>query len=178
MLKDTLTPNPSPSGRGEQNEKPLPFPEREASEASLVLEQNRKEAVFRAAASAVMVRIARDLRQRETSAEDILWQALRNRRLASLKFRRQHPIANTAFVADFICYDARLIIELDGKIHQNQQEADEQRQAAIESEEYVVIRFTNEQIKQDLESNLAQIAKLADQLITQRKSPSPRGRRI
>jgi very-short-patch-repair endonuclease len=169
MLKDTLTPNPSPSRRGEQNDKLNSPLEQENNKTPL----SEKGAVYRAAASAVMVQIARELRQRETTTEDILWLALPNRRLNNLKFRRQHPIANTAFVADFLCYEARLIIELDGEIHQNQAEADKNRQFAIESEEYVVLRFTNEQIKYALESTLAHIAELADQLIEARKSPSP-----
>jgi very-short-patch-repair endonuclease len=169
MLKDTLTPSPSPSGRGEQKDKTNSSSEQENNKTRF----SEKEAVYRAAASAVMVQIARELRQKETATEDILWLALRNRRLNNLKFRRQHPIANTAFVADFLCYEARLIVELDGGIHKNQQEADANRQSAIESEEYVVIRFTNEQIKHDLESTLAHIAEIADQLIKQRKSPSP-----
>jgi len=155
MRKDTLTPNPSPSGRGEQN-----------------------EAVYRAAASDVMVKIARDLRKKETSAEKIMWQALRSRRLNNLKFRRQHPIANTAFVADFLCYEARLIIEVDGEIHKVQQTEDEWRQSAIEAEGYTVLRFTNAQVKTDLASVLTIIARTADTLIKQNESPSPSGRRI
>jgi very-short-patch-repair endonuclease len=83
-----------------------------------------------------MIQIARDLRQRQTSAEVILWEALRNRRLANLKFRRQHPIAQTAFVADFLCYEHRLVIELDGAIHETQRSEDRQRQQAIEDAGY------------------------------------------
>ncbi|GIL14410.1 MAG: hypothetical protein BroJett038_31300 [Chloroflexota bacterium] len=72
---------------------------------------------YRAKASEVLVQIARELRQRETAAEDLLWECLRNRRLANLKFRRQHPVANTPYVVDFFCYDHRLVIELDGAQH-------------------------------------------------------------
>ena len=62
---------------------------------------------------------ARDLRARETSVEDVLWDELRGRRLDGMKFRRQHPIG--AFVVDFCCTERRLAIELDGGIHAEQQ---------------------------------------------------------
>ena len=58
---------------------------------------------------------AKELRQSLTPAERILWERLRDRRLSSLKFRRQHPIG--AFIVDFYCPAARLVIEIDGGIH-------------------------------------------------------------
>lgn len=154
MPDNTLTPSPSPSGRGEQQP------------------STQDDAVYRASASKVMIQIARQLRKGETSSEKIMWQALRGRRLNNLKFRRQHPIANTAFVADFLCYEARLIIEIDGLIHNFQQEADALRQSVLESEGYFVLRFTNEQVKTELENVLKKIAKAADILIKQNESPS------
>ena len=54
---------------------------------------------------------ARHLRHRQTSSEGLLWQALRNRKLARWKFRRQHPIDR--FIADFVCLDAKLVIEVE-----------------------------------------------------------------
>jgi very-short-patch-repair endonuclease len=165
MPDKALTPSPSPSGRGEQNANPLPvWDSNNPQSVSGQGEQEQKEAKYRAMAAKVMVDIARNLRQRETSTEDILWQALRNRRLNNLKFRRQHPIANSAFVADFFCYDAQLVIEVDGGIHQTQLEDDALRQAAIESEGYTVIRFTNEQIRNELEAVLIAIATTADNI--------------
>ena len=61
---------------------------------------------------------ARDLRQRGTPAEELLWDALRNRRLDGLKFRRQHPVG--PFVIDFCCPSRQLAIELDGEVHVSQ----------------------------------------------------------
>jgi very-short-patch-repair endonuclease len=58
---------------------------------------------------------ARHLRHRQTSAEGLLWQALRNRKLARWKFRRQHPIDR--YVVDFVCLEAKLIVEVDGATH-------------------------------------------------------------
>lgn len=109
---------------------------------------------YRAMASKAMVEIARDLRQQQTSAEIILWECVRNRRLAGLKFRRQHPIAGTNYVADFLNYEQRLVIELDGAVHENQQTEDALRQTTIESLGYRVIRFRNERILNDLENSL------------------------
>ncbi|MBZ0298976.1 MAG: endonuclease domain-containing protein [Anaerolineae bacterium] len=109
-----------------------------------------------------MVQVARELRQRETDAEVVLWEALRNRRLANLKFRRQHPIALTAFVADFLCYEHRLIVELDGGIHETKREEDALRQQAIEEAGYQVIRITNNQVLNHLEDVLITIVSICD----------------
>jgi len=111
--------------------------------------------------------VARELRQRQTPAEENLWQHLRNRRLDNLKFRRQTPIENTAYVVDFLCYEARLVVELDGGIHANQVEADAIRQEIIEAQGYTVLRFTNEQLANDLESVLTMI------IISAKRKSSP-----
>jgi very-short-patch-repair endonuclease len=91
---------------------------------------------------------ARELRGRETRAEGILWEAIRNRRLNGLKFRRQHPIG--PFVVDFCCPDRNLAIELDGGVHAAQAEHDTQREALLAAAGYRVIRFPNEAIYGDL----------------------------
>ena len=114
---------------------------------------------YRAMASKAMVQIARDLRERQTNAEAILWECLRNRRLDGLKFRRQHPIAGTSYVADFLSYEERLVVELDGGVHEHQQAADAERQHDIEALGYCVIRFGNEQVFSDLENSLITILK-------------------
>src|SRR5690606_24391935 len=123
------------------------------------------EPVYRDMASKAMVFIARDLRQRETSAEDLLWECLRARRLNGLKFRRQHPVEGTNFVADFLCYDARLIVEVDGAIHEQQKEHDAERQAALESTGFTVLRFSNETVGNQTDDVLAVIAETADKQI-------------
>lgn len=71
---------------------------------------------------------ARNLRRRQTPSEAILWELLRGRRLAGKKFLRQHPIRfgwygeTRFFIADFYCAEAKLVVELDGPIHEFQQE--------------------------------------------------------
>jgi very-short-patch-repair endonuclease len=98
---------------------------------------------------------ARDLRTRETPVEDILWEALRGRRLEGMKFRRQHPIG--AFVVDFCCTEGRLAIELDGGIHAEQQDRDAEREAILATAGYRVIRFPNQSIRENLPEVLAAI---------------------
>jgi len=101
---------------------------------------------------------ARKLRQVETNAEKILWERLRNRKLKGFKFRRQHPIAY--FIADFYCHEARLVIEIDGGVHNihPQKECDEDRTAILQSFGIKVVRFTNKEIERALESVLKKIA--------------------
>ncbi len=82
---------------------------------------------------------ARKLRKSETDAERKIWQQLRSRSLNGAKFRRQHPIG--PYVVDFICINEKLIIELDGSQHQQQQDYDAQRTAFLEQAGYRVLRF-------------------------------------
>ena len=91
---------------------------------------------------------ARELRKNSTKAESVLWQALRNRRLKGLKFRRQHPIGH--YIVDFCCPEKKVIIELDGGYHLYTYEKDQKRQRELESLGYRVLRFWNEDILEDL----------------------------
>jgi very-short-patch-repair endonuclease len=87
---------------------------------------------------------AKELRRNPTPEERLLWQRLRANRLGGFHFRRQQPIAG--FIVDFYCHAAALVVEVDGEIHQNQIEADAERDRALNSLGYRVIRFTNEDI--------------------------------
>jgi very-short-patch-repair endonuclease len=106
------------------------------------------------------VSAARALRDVRTHAEAILWDAIRDRQLAGLKFRRQHPIG--PFVADFCCPDRRLIVELDGGIHAAQVTEDAVREALLESAGYTVLRFPNETVVTSLSAVLEAISAAAD----------------
>lgn len=88
-----------------------------------------------------------------------MWACLRNRRLAGAKFRRQQPFGR--YVADFYCHEKRLVIELDGSIHNGeaQREYDFARQEIIEQQGITVVRLKNDQVVRDLESVLAEIVK-------------------
>lgn len=92
-----------------------------------------------------------------TEAEDILWKHLRNKKLNGLKFRRQHSL--DIFIADFCCHEKKLVIELDGGIHDilEQKEYDEGRTSELEGKGFKVIRFRNEEIMNDLEDVLNRI---------------------
>ena len=81
---------------------------------------------------------ARSLRRTQTPHELELWQCLRSRRLASFKFRRQVPIGR--YVVDFVCFSARLIIELDGGQHGDRQRHDVSRDAWLRSQGFEVFR--------------------------------------
>lgn len=109
-----------------------------------------------AAKSDIFVK-ARELRKSMTVAEEILWRHLRNGKLDGLKFRRQHPI--DIFIADFYCPQKRLVIELDGGIHDNidQKEYDEGRTFELEEKGYKLIRFKNEEVVNDIENVLFRI---------------------
>ena len=96
--------------------------------------------------------VARELRRNPTAAEDKLWQALRKRQLDGRKFRRQ--VAIGAFVVDFYCSTERLVVEVDGPIHETQQTADRIRQALIESLGIRFVRLTNDMVENRLQAAL------------------------
>ncbi len=100
---------------------------------------------------------ARHLRHRQTTAEALLWRALRNRILAHWKFRRQHPIDR--FVVDFVCLEGKLVVELDGATHSTDQQLrqDTERTYIIEKCGYHVIRFTNAEVYENLNGVLETI---------------------
>lgn len=118
---------------------------------------------------------ARKLRQRMTKPEMILWRALRDRKHVGLKFRRQVPMG--WFVVDFLCRECRLIIEIDGEIHERTLEYDRARDAEIRLHNYRVLRFSNVQILRNLGYVLRTIAAATQRPPRQSRSPSPVGER-
>ena len=98
---------------------------------------------------------ARALRDEMSPAEKILWTALRGRRFAGLKFRRQHPIG--PYVVDFVCPSAKLAVELDGETHLGRENCDVQRQAWLESQGIRVLRFWNTEVFDETESVMEKI---------------------
>ncbi|HHP7230494.1 MAG TPA: endonuclease domain-containing protein [Xenococcaceae cyanobacterium] len=102
---------------------------------------------------------ARKLRKNLTSAEALLWSALRNKQLEGLRFRCQHPVGN--FILDFYCPSCKLVVEVDGKIHADQTEYDAARTAKLAEYGYRVLRFSNEQVMSDLPNVLAEIKRVA-----------------
>ena len=88
--------------------------------------------------------VARALRKNPTQAERRLWRALRLRQIGNVKFRRQQPIGN--YVADFVCLEHRLIVEVDGGQHASRVAYDKRRTRWLESRGYVVLRFWNNDV--------------------------------
>lgn len=98
---------------------------------------------------------AKSLRTNQTEAEARLWYHLRAHRFMGLKFKRQKPVGR--YIADFLCWERRLIVELDGGQHAGQTAYDEQRDAWLRSQGYTVLRFWNHDVMQQLEAVLEQI---------------------
>jgi very-short-patch-repair endonuclease len=100
---------------------------------------------------------ARSLRASQTSAEAKLWHALRNRRLARWKFRRQHPIDR--YIVDFVTLDGKLIVEVDGVTHSTSSEMkrDKARTEVLEACGFLVVRVSNTDVYENLEGVLEMI---------------------
>jgi very-short-patch-repair endonuclease len=94
----------------------------------------------------------RDFRKNRTPSENILWQMLRNRKLDGYKFYRQHPIKVMLdgkvryYIADFYCHEKKLVIEIDGKIHDRQKEYDDYRTFLLNQLGMRVLRLKNEEL--------------------------------
>lgn len=101
------------------------------------------------------IHLARKLRHDATTAETILWARLRDRKLAGLKFRRQHIYQG--FVLDFYNAEHYLAIELDGSVHIRQADYDQQRTETLNGWGIKVLRFTNGEVERDLEGVLRKI---------------------
>lgn len=102
---------------------------------------------------------ARKLRNNLTLAEARLWSALRNKQLEGLRFRCQHPVGN--FILDFYCPSCKLVVEVDGEIHDRQTEYDDARTAKLVEYGCTILRFRNEQVMKDLPGVLAEIRQFA-----------------
>ncbi|MBL8090670.1 MAG: endonuclease domain-containing protein [Anaerolineales bacterium] len=102
-----------------------------------------------------MIEIARQFRKEPTKSENILWQALRGKKLDGHKFRRQQPIGN--FIVDFYNSPYRLIIEVDGSVHNNQVELDQARQEILELIGLNVLRVKAKEVEKNLPFVLQQI---------------------
>lgn len=105
----------------------------------------------------ILKNFAQQNRRNPTMAECVLWENLRAGRLDGRKFYRQHIIAD--YIVDFLCHDDGLVIEVDGAYHleRDQIDSDEQRTQHLERLGYRVIRFTNEEVIDDIESVLETI---------------------
>ena len=95
------------------------------------------------------------MRRNATPAETELWRRLRRAQPGGLSFRRQHPIDR--FLVDFYCADAKLVIEVDGPIHLGLQRRDADRDRTLQAMGCTILRFSNDEVLQDVESVLQRI---------------------
>ncbi|MGB3405141.1 MAG: type IIL restriction-modification enzyme MmeI [Microcoleaceae cyanobacterium] len=150
-----LTPSPKP-GKGGQSSAPLSSSGRAGGGEGTYWE-------ISPALKKKMTEVARQFRKEPTPSEKILWQALRGRKLEGRKFRRQQPIG--VFIVDFFCAAERVIVEVDGGVHNSQQQADQQRQELLESLGLRVVRVSSELVERNLDEALA--------IVQQAFSPHP-----
>lgn len=124
-----------------------------------------------AGADKLLFQTASRLRKQLTPAEEVVWNCLRSKPFG-LKFRRQHPYLN--YVLDFYCHSLKLVIEIDGSIH-NEEEVkrnDKKRQEQLERNGLEVIRFSNDEIKSSLEKVIAKI----NELLILKTKPNEQGK--
>ncbi len=124
--------------------------------------------------SAGIVQAARQQRRKPTRAEETLWNALRGRRLAGLKFRRQHPYGQ--FVLDAFCVEHQLEVEVDGGVHTDPRQAayDAARTEFLEARGVRVLRFSNADVEKHLGEVLRRILEAAGRPHPPAPSPEPK----
>jgi len=91
-----------------------------------------------------LINLSRNLRKRQTDAENLIWRHLRGKQVNGLKFRRQHPIGK--YIVDFVCLEKLLILEIDGGQHSIEKEKDSQRDNWLMAEGYRILRFWNNDV--------------------------------
>jgi very-short-patch-repair endonuclease len=117
---------------------------------------------------------AKELRKQETETEKIIWSKIDKNQILGLSFRRQHPI--NQFIADFYCHKIKLVIEIDGGIHNLPENKiyDIERSEILKNYGIKVIRFSNEQVKNNIEDVIQIIKKYVQSLLSEaQKSPVP-----
>ena len=102
--------------------------------------------------SSIINGIAKTLRKRLTDTERVLWKYLRAKQIEGLKFRRQEPIGN--YIVDFVCYEKRIIIEVDGGQHSVNKERDSKRDKWFREQGFKVLRFWDNEVLTNIEGVL------------------------
>ena len=98
---------------------------------------------------------ARDLRKKSTDAERLLWRHLRARQLEGLKFRRQQPLGD--YIVDLVCFEKRIVIEVDGGQHMSAREKDSERDKWLVEQGFRVLRFWNNEVFKNTDGVLEKI---------------------
>lgn len=150
-LMQHLTPNPSPKERGMKA----------SDEFGYVTDTEGGYQILKDFAKAN--------RKNPTPAEELLWHQVRNRSIDGYKFRRQHPVSG--FIPDFVCLDAKLIIEVDGAYHNDEQlkNYDAARTQWLQEYNYALLRFTNEEVMSDIDAVVKKIKESLSENVKQLK---------
>ena len=117
-------------------------------------------------AKAVTIETAKMLRNNMTYHENLLWESLKGKQIYGVRFRRQHPIM--FFIADFYCHEAKLVVEVDGEIHNEKTDYDDGRSAVMEKFGILVLRVTNSEVETGLEKVICKIETIVNKRL---KSP-------
>lgn len=99
-----------------------------------------------------LVNLAKNLRRRQTDAENLIWRHLRAKQLEGCKFRRQEPIGN--YIVDFVCFEKKIIIEVDGGQHAIESREDKERDSLLKNDGFLILRFWNNEVLQNIEGVL------------------------
>ena len=151
------SPQPSPTGRGSKGEGAQPG-RGSKGEGAQPEAEGKKDVNYRGGYDfAALVEKARELRKKQTPAEEVMWAMLRDRQFMDLKFRRQHQIGN--YIADFYCDEQKLVVELDGPIHETEarKKHDAKRDAYLSSMGNTVVRLSNDLVLSDPQGALTRI---------------------
>lgn len=143
-----LTPNPYPKERGTESPAAYGYINSSVDEWKNTLQ------------------FAKENRKNATEAEAIIWQQLRDWQIDGFKFRRQHPIAG--YIPDFVCLEKKLIIEIDGEYHNDEEQKifDTAREKWLNEFGYAMIRFTNDEIANNLTTSIKAIKEKLAEIIT------------
>jgi len=123
----------------------------------------------------IAILASRDLRKNQTSAELAFWEKVKDKNFLGYKFLRQHPLYyeyfgnKKFFIADFYCKDLKLIIEIDGGIHEQQKDYDKIRTEIIETQiEFKVVRFKNDEVLKNINKVLINLKSTIDRIIKEK----------
>lgn len=102
--------------------------------------------------SSKIISVAKTLRKNSTRSERLLWRNLRVKQMQGLKFRRQEPIGD--YIVDFVCFENRVVIEVDGSQHMAEIPRDKERERWLRSQGFTILRFWNNEVLRNMEGVL------------------------
>jgi very-short-patch-repair endonuclease len=119
---------------------------------------------------------SRDLRRRQTAAEKIFWDKIKDKKFLGYKFLRQHPLfyeyydKKKFFIADFYCRDLKLVVDIDGGIHEQQADYDKIRTEILETQKsYKVIRYNNNEVVENINKVLINLKSVINSIDRKKK---------